>query len=199
VAEFLQTQAIWEELLTLTNPRNFDVNLSLLGAYLIETKTYPSNEVVDTRKDPIWRSMRACLQYGRLTEVRQCLRTAVFMDELDAAMTHHWNSTREFHTEGMSYFPESINGSESVHWATSVFRPTEGFGDLPEYSEADQSIYSLAAGSGLVHYLKEKLSRAPHSITSEQAQQSILAAISAHARNFERNSLPISGNSFADS
>jgi len=200
VVEFLQNSAVWQGLLALTDPQNFDVNM-FLGAYLIDIKTQASSEDVDTIKNPVWRSMRACLQYSsRLAETRNQLRTEFFIHELDRVMDHHWRKVGEFHTTSLSHFPASIDGEHGptvVHWANSVFQTMEGIGDIPEYSDVDESIYSVAAGVGLIGYLKQGLSRPSTRLTMRQYQQCILTAIAGHAGNFKKNSSPSIRTSFA--
>jgi hypothetical protein len=197
VAEFLQNERVWNGLLALTRKQSFEVNLSLSAAYLMETKTNKSVGIVDTRHDPIWRSMRASLQYARLAESLNPERTSIFVDELDNVMASHWQTTREYHAGGLTFGTTIPGTSDQAHWAVSVFRTWDDVGDLPQYCDANESIYSVAAAHGLINYLKHKLSEDSEGFICGQTEQALLTTISSHARNFKKNSTPDARNSYA--
>lgn len=197
VAEFLQNEEVWNGLLALRSKPKFEVNLSLLASYLIETKTHEIGEVVDTRIEPVWRNMRVCLQYGRLAETQDPFRTSTFIDELDKVMEQHWKSAKEFHAGNLTYMTTDRDSREPSHWGVSLFRTMDGIGDTPQYSESNESIYSVAAGYGLTNYLKHKLTRVPEGLLSGQIQQAVLMSVTGHARNFKANSSPRNKTSYA--
>lgn len=197
VAEFLQNEEIRNGLLLLTSESNFEANLSLLAAYLVETKTHKADEIIDTRYDPIWRSLRACLQYGRLASKKNPIRASRFIDEIDQVMKQHWQSVKEFHAGNVTYPIVCHETLGRSHWGVSLFRTVDGIGDTAQYSQSNESMFSVAAGYGLSDYLIHKLSDNFGNMSLAQRQQATLMSLTNHARNFKINSSPRTKTSYA--
>lgn len=197
VVEFLQSPNIWNGLLRLTSEIAFDPNISLLNAYLLEVKTNTAEKSVDVCDSVIWRSMRSCLSYARLVESTGGGSQAIYINELDLAMSHHWSTIDQWYDQDPENCFSPMGSSQPNHWACSALRILEGLGDTPEYSDADTTVYSLAASAGLVLYLREKWAQNRMAITAGQARQIVVAAISSHARNFKEKTSPRSRDSLS--
>lgn len=197
VVEFLLTPNIWNGLLALTADLGFDTNVTLLGACLLEVKTNEPGKAVDVSGNPIWRSMRACLQYARLAETTSGRSQTAYLDELDRVMSYHWSTIERWYDEDPEICFSPLGSSQPHDWACSRLKSIEGLGDTPEYSDIETTVYSLAAGSGLLLYLREKWMHDTSSITAAQARQIVIAAVSCYARNFKEKTSPPSRDSLS--
>lgn len=185
VAEFLQNEQVWNGLLELTSEHNFDVNISLLAAYLMEVKTSEPDDVVDTKDEPAWRNMRACLVYGRTAEENDPVRIRAFLDELEIVMNEHWASTIAFRAG--AYGIESPSNANQNHWSVTLFRSEVWMGEMPKLLEHGGSIYSALASFGIAQYLKYRLSHPSDTLSHVQIQHALVTSLMSQARNFRTN------------
>ncbi|KAI4190243.1 MAG: hypothetical protein L6R41_000913 [Letrouitia leprolyta] len=194
VAEFLRDPPIWDQLVSMTADQDFDTNISLLNACLLEVKTNSVEGSINADDDVVWRNLRACFQYARLAEGSGGSSQTMHIIEIERAMSSHWDHVHEWS------YGDSDNwySAQGESWVSSVFPDNDdglyhGLQQMHGYT----SIHALAARAGLLLYIQEKWQQSPSSITYDENRQAMLGAIYGQAFNFQVRTSIRSKDSFS--
>ncbi|KAF2679691.1 hypothetical protein K458DRAFT_313435, partial [Lentithecium fluviatile CBS 122367] len=102
VADFLKLDEVWDGILDCTRGGKFDPHLSLLQSLIMRSNARKRARQLGLSKGPIrtplqdlWRLVSSAMQYARLSEGLTKTAHLEVLDELDRAMTSHFNVAQE--------------------------------------------------------------------------------------------------------
>jgi len=154
--DFLQTPSVWRRLAKGVN-RNFDPNLCLARAFLMQLKRLPPPTKDESQFRKFWELISNCLEYAALSESTTPIPQAALLDELNRAASYLWpvivSSTAFEHQHRYRYAYPYITSRD--HWADS--NPADHQRAYPW----KDNFLALAIKYGLELYVKQKLYRSP--------------------------------------
>jgi hypothetical protein len=98
VVEFLQTDTVWSQLVSLTAGTKFDVDLALLSSSLAEMKAKPIQPLGSPQLASALLIMFRMLTYERYMENARDIFHHTYLPELRNTMGHHWHNNTLFNS-----------------------------------------------------------------------------------------------------